>query len=331
MEGSRFAIEVATAVMTFLVVVFALAGTNTASVLRFNFAEVPQDQFWYFGAPPNPFLSRWSEIPPMLADHTRWWIAIGAGVVIGVVQFWRARPEGDSRRPMAGLFLVVYAVISLASMLGLYMLMYAQPAARVGIFMIVAWAYAAWQRWRERFPGLARFKRLIPVLGVAALAFIGYRREPAVFGAVATSALHVPRDHLFGPERPQLSEAWVTTEIIGLSQVEQLRRELRRTPTIWSTYAGLLEWQVGVLHPATDYIIHTLGPKRRAEYAAKFVEMRPELVQTIRPSYTYYEEWLEGTHWDFYRPLLERYDVSATGPWSFFWTLRPGPPSRGAP
>lgn len=325
-EASRFAVEAATAVATFLIVVFALAGTNTASVLRFNFGEVPQDQFWYFGAPPNPFLSRWSEIPPMLADHGRWWIIIAAGVVIGVVQFWRARPEDDSRRPMTSLFLVVYALVSLTSMLGLYMLMYAQPAARVGIFMVVAWAYGTWERRRDRLPTVARFGRIIPVVGIAILVLVGYLREPLVFQAVAASAVHVPRDHIFGLERPQLSEAWVATEITGLAQVEQLRRELHRTPTIWSTYAGLLEWQVGVLHPATDYIIHTLGPKRRAEYAAKFVRMRPELVQTIRPSYTYYEEWLEGTHWDFYRPLLDRYDVSATGPWSFFWTLRPGPP-----
>jgi hypothetical protein len=324
-EASRFAVEASTAVATFLVVVFALAGSSTASVLRFNFGEVPQDQFWYFGAPPNPFLSRWSEIPPMLADHTRWWIIIAAGVVIGIVQFWHARPEEDPRRPMTGLFLIVYAVISLTSMLGLYMLMYAQPAARVGIFMVIGWAYDLGQRWRDRAPALSRFKHLGPV-GVAVLVLVGYLREPLVFQAIATSAIHVPRDHILGSERPQLSEAWVATEIAGLSQVELLRRELNRTPTIWSTYAGLLEWQVGVLHPATDYIIHALGPKRRAEYAAKFVEMRPELVQTIRPSYTYYEEWLEGTHWDFYRPLLERYDVSATGPWSFFWTLRRGPP-----
>lgn len=327
LEARRFAIEAATAVTTFLIVVVALAGTHTASVLRFNFREVPQDQLWYFGAPPNPFLSRWSEIPPMLADHMRWWITIAAALVVAIVQFWRARPEEDSRRPTTDLFLVIYAVISLASMLGLYMLVYAQPATRVGVFVLVAWAYDAWRRGRDQLPReLARWRRVIPAAGVAALAILAYVRQPQVVLGIVRSAIHVPRDHVFGPVPPRMSDRWVATDVVGLSQVEQLRRELGRTPTIWSTYAGLLEWQVGVLHPATDYIIHTLGPRRRAEYAAQFVAMRPELVQTIRPSFTMYEEWLENTHWDFYRPLLERYDVSATGPWSYFWTLRAGPP-----
>jgi hypothetical protein len=327
LEAKRFAIEAATAVATFLIVVVALAGTHTVSVLRFNFREVPQDQLWYFGAPPNPFLSRWSEIPPMLADHVRWWITIGAALLIAVVQFWRARPEADSRQPMTNLFLVLYAVISLTSMLGLYMLVYAQPATRVGVFVLVAWAYDVWRRGRDQLPDtLVKWRRVIPVAGVATLAILAYVRQPLVVFGVVRSAIHVPRDHILGPVPPRMSDRWVATDVVGLSQVEQLRRQLGRTPTIWSTYAGLLEWQVGVLHPATDYIIHTLGPKRRSEYAEQFVALRPELVQTIRPSFTMYEEWLENTHWDFYRPLLERYDVSATGPWSYFWTLRPGPP-----
>jgi hypothetical protein len=228
---------------------------------------------------------------------------------------------------MTGLFLVVYALISLTSMLGLFIPAYAQPAARIATFIVLAWLHDAWTRAGERLPApVARVRNVIPVIGLAVLLLVSFMRERQAMTTIAESAVHVPRDHLFGSVRPQMSAAWVGTQVTGLAQVEQVRRRLGHTPTIWSTYAGLLEWQVGVMHPGTDYIIHALGPKRRADYAAQFAAARPDLVQTIRPAYIWYEEWLEGAHWDFYRPLLEGYDVSATGPWSFFWTPRPGPP-----
>jgi hypothetical protein len=47
--------------------------------------------------------------------------------------------------------------------------------------------------------------------------------------------------------------------------------------------------------------------------------VRPRLVQTVSPTYTPYETWLEDTSWDFYVELLEHYQVVATTPWSLFW------------
>jgi len=57
-------------------------------------------------------------------------------------------------------------------------------------------------------------------------------------------------------------------------------------------------------------------------YGDKFVAARPDIVQTLRPTYTSYEEWLETNYWNFYRPLLRDYTISATGPWSYFWLPR---------
>lgn len=326
-HGWHFVVEAATAVACFLLFVAMLAGSNAASVLRFNFGEVPQDQLWYFGAPPNAFLSRWDEILPMMAQRPRWWVTIAAAMIIAGYGVWRADSRADSRRPTTNLFLVIYALISLTSMLGLFIPAYAQPATRVAVFVVLGWLSAAWDQSKEHFPpGLRRVRPALPVVGVLAFLFLSFVREPQAMSGIARAPLHVLRDHVFGSQRPQMSNAWVDTQIAGLAQVEQVRRAIGHTPVIWSTYAGLLEWQVGVFHPATDYIIHALGPRRRSEYAAEFVAKRPDLVQTIRPGYIWYEEWLEGAHWDFYRPLLERYDVSGAGPWSFFWTPRPGPP-----
>ena len=326
-SAAGFAVEAGTAAVTFLAGVVMLAGSHTTSVLRFNFREVPMDQLWYFGAPPNAFLSRWSEIPVEMSQRPRWWVAIIASIAIAVRGIWRLKADADVRRPMADLFLVVYGLVSLTSMLGIFIIAYAQPATRVAVFVVVAWIADGWVGVRERLPAnLKRFEWAVPAAAVAIVLAISFAREQRSMAYVAKAPVHVLRDHILGDQRPAMTNAWVESQIAGLSQVEQVRRAIGRTPVIWSTYAGLLEWQVGVFHPGTDYIIHTLGPERRAAYATEFVRTKPDLVQTIRPGYIWYEEWLEGAHWDFYRPLLDRYDVSATGPWSFFWTPHVGPP-----
>ena len=325
LELRRFAVEAATAAASFLVVVAVLAGSNTLSVLRFNFREVPMDQLWYFGAPPNAFLSRWKEIPPMMAERPRWWVVILAGIVIALHSLWRAGRSVDARRALANLFLVIYGLISLTSLLGIFIPAYAQPATRATLFVVLGWVYFAWRRYAERVE--AGTRGAMVAIAALALVLLTFVRERDAFTALVRAPIHVVRDHLVGSQRPQLNDAWVESQITGLAEVQKARQSLGRMPVVWSTYAGLLEWQAGVFHPATDYIIHALGPGRRAQYARDFVARHPDLVQTIRPGYIWYEEWLEGAHWDFYRPLLERYDVSAMGPWSLFWRPRVDPPA----
>ena len=60
-------------------------------------------------------------------------------------------------------------------------------------------------------------------------------------------------------------------------------------------------------------------------YAERFAADKPDIVQTIAPTYTMYEEWLETNHWNFYRPLLRDYSIVAVGPWSYFWVRRSAP------
>ena len=99
-------------------------------------------------------------------------------------------------------------------------------------------------------------------------------------------------------------------------------------PTLWSTYAGLLEARNGLFHPSFDYIIHALGPANRVGYVEAFRRFQPRLVQTVAPVYTQYEPWIEGTSWDFYVELLRNYRLVGGTPWSLFWE-RQATPSAG--
>jgi hypothetical protein len=93
-------------------------------------------------------------------------------------------------------------------------------------------------------------------------------------------------------------------------------------PTLWSTYAGLLEARNGIFHPNFDYVIHALGPENRVAYVSEFARLKPTLVQTVDPLYTQYEAWIEGTSWDFYDELLRNYDIAGSTEWSLFWRRR---------
>jgi hypothetical protein len=322
-----FASAAGLSVVVYLFVVLLLAGpSHVAGVLRFNFAEVTKDQLWYFGAPPNPFLSEWSDILPLLSV-TRWWIVLAAAVAIACHGLWRGARADDPRRPIAEAFLMLYGLVSMASMLGSFVAVYAEPAIRVAVFVVLFWMYRQWPSWRPRLAArLPHLAPVIPLLATCGLVLATVLRQPVAVVSMVRTPLHVILAHVFGSLGSSMRPEWRETESAGLAAFREIGREVGHQPTVWSTYAGLIEADAGVFHPYTDYIIHALGPRRRAEYAERFVELRPDLVQTIRPSFSQYEEWLEGTHWNFYRPLFMDYDIMATGPWSFFWARRPGPP-----
>jgi hypothetical protein len=143
--------------------------------------------------------------------------------------------------------------------------------------------------------------------------------------AVVRTPLRMVYAHLLHGVQMEMSPPWQETQRIGDSVVARATARLGRKPVLWSTYASLVEDRHGLFHPSFDFIIHALGPDNRAEYAATFVRTKPDLVQTLAATYTGYEEWLSAHHWNFYRPLLRDYQISAVGPWSYFWTRAPQP------
>jgi hypothetical protein len=159
----------------------------------------------------------------------------------------------------------------------------------------------------------------VGVLAVAAFAFVKIDLVPT---ALLVSLPHVVRDHAFGDARFSIAGIWPETLREGQAVVDAHKTSDGKPPVIWSTYAGWIEARNGVFNPSTDYIIHALGPKARDEYVDAFRAARPQLVQTVRPSYTVYETWVENTSWAFYDELLDWYTVEAKTPWSLFWTLR---------
>jgi hypothetical protein len=141
---------------------------------------------------------------------------------------------------------------------------------------------------------------------------------------------HVLTDHVVQRKGFAAGGIWPQTLGIDSGVIAAHRDSSGGAPVFWSTYAGWAEARSGVFHPSFDYIIHALGPENRRAYLDRFHTVRPRLVQTILPTYTPYEPWLENTNWDLYRELLRGYVIADQTPWSIWWerAVVEGPPSR---
>lgn len=299
--------------------------------LAYNFRLVPMDQYWYFGSPPNRFLSRWSVVPEMLMSVPRIPLALLAGVVAVVAcirGLWRAEDVAEERERFSLTVLTVYGLVSCASLLGSYVQVYVEPLLRVLLLVGAVRldrAFAARDVRLGRTPTLGVSRLVVPFAGVAITFMLTAMTSPlAIFGVTLP---HFIADHVIKGQGGAFADMWPQTAAESQRVLDAHRTPDGKPPTLWSTYAGLLEARNGLFHPSFDYIIHALGPENRARYVDDFRRLKPTLVQTVSPTYTPYEAWIEATSWDFYSELLQHYRLMGATPWSLFWERleEPGP------
>jgi len=102
--------------------------------LKLALVDIPGDQFWYFGAPPNRFvwkLEHFAELPEVY-----WRLLVGLLLVpVVLVDCWRS-PE--QHRPLAATqaFLLLYGLLSTASYLGMMNYHYTAPLERVELLLV---------------------------------------------------------------------------------------------------------------------------------------------------------------------------------------------------
>jgi hypothetical protein len=314
-----------------LVVIGGIDGMRTS--LAYNFKLVPMDQYWYFGSPPNPFLGSWRSVPAVLLSLPRIFLTVLVGAVAVVVcarRLVRVANEPAEREQFAFTTLALYGLISSASLFGSYVHAYVQPLLRVLLLLAIVALDRALPRRDEqlgRTPLWGVSRSMVHLLAIATLFLIVV--VPSFFPSLAITVPHVVLAHVIERKGAEYTGIWPKTIVEGQAILDAHRHSDGKPPTLWSTYAGLLEARNGLFQPDFDYIIHALGPANRAKYVDHFTHARPELVQTVMPMYTQYEPWIEETSWDFYAELLQHYKVIGSTEWSFFWQRQdaatPGP------
>ena len=299
------------------------------AALHYNFSIIPAEQYWFFGAPPNIFVPSWGAAPRMILGS--WQIALGIVLVIvaNVVYIRRLvrNPDGEAGALYFSLaVLPMYGAVSLASLLGVFTPVYAQPCWRTLVLIGVLEWLAFCDRHAAR--STRAFWLGVPrpaALASATIALGSIITVPLVRTSLGGSLFHVLRAHVAGHSRFEAGGIWPVTLAEGQAVIDSYRRPDGSPPLLWSTYAGWIEAKNGAFNPSFDYMIHALGPDNRADYVRRFNASKPALVQSVLPTFTQYEPWLENTNWAFYAQLLTWYDVVATTPWSIYWARRSAP------
>ena len=323
-------------IATLLAILLIMGGvTGMKSAIAYNFRLIPMDQYWYFGSPPNPFLSSWSAMPRMFRGLPRIPITLLIGAVTAVLMLrtlWRNVDSANGRRQFALSVALLYGLISCTSLLGTYVIAYVQPLLRI-LLLVGAVLLSELLPTRDAALGrrsIAGVGRSTVLTSVVALLMM-IAVVPSMFATMFIIMPHAVMDHLVRRKGAVYSGIWPTTIPVSQAIFDSRRGPHGEPPTLWSTYAGLLEARNGLFHPTSfDYIIHALGPANRVAYVNDFKRIKPRLVQTVSPLYTQYESWIEDTSWDFYADLLRNYDLVGGTDWSLFWersdTARAAPP-----
>lgn len=270
----------------FAAVLFIATSGDMAPGLRYALVDIPGDQFWYFGAPPNAFLPRHAFVlaadpgfARFAATYVLGWAATGYLVM-------RAR----ALAPVA-VFLMVYATFGLASQLG-YIYSGNLHGSERAIFALVLATLLS-----------AAGPRLFAVPTVLAGLYI------AIWGARDFKALPVTPLH---KEEHYLSQSW-RDHVAAVGRISP-------AGTLWSVYAGLPEALRGSFHPDFDYIIHALGPRHRERYVDTFLKRQPDIVR-LDPLWRWgYGGWLLLENWAFYREVFRRYEPVYIDKWGSLWS-----------
>lgn len=291
--------------------------------LRYNLIEVPQDQFWYFGVPPNDFASSWTDFFQASGRAVFLILALLLWATVSMLNFVSNRNTPLSMQKVAVTHMLCYGAMSCASSLGMLEKGYFIPMLRIALLAALLLAF------RENWPGkiLSGFeqrKSPLKVVALSAAMALGVSCF-AVVSVLWVKRLPPHANQEPGQPLPHLSVLWRKYMAQVSSAIDQQLGQQGK-PRIWSTYSGLLEDHYQIFHPKDDYIIHALGPERRQQYLETFRSVKPEIVQTIRRSlfivYTEkrdYEQWLRNTTWDFYEEILHNYEILTTTDRSFIW------------
>jgi hypothetical protein len=301
----------------------AIGGPDgAAAAMRYAFRDLPADQFWYFGAPPNVFPYKWEHL------YARSLLLGYAGpvlVVAAVLLGWVSRDRGW--RPVGIVLLAGLAagVLGAVGYLGYMSAHYLGPPLRmmIGVGLVAAWHAGSWAAAHPAFgPAAARAFRFAGVILAGVLLVAGPSRhqssvmeaKPLYRDLRAAAADFSAGKASFGPT--------LSAHLANMTHAIDADRAARggtRLPVIWSAYAGQLEAHYGVLHPHTDYLIHALGPTGRADYLAAFRRAEPDYVSAYHRKWFSFAEWLETADWPFYEEVLLNYEPLRVTPHAVLW------------
>ena len=297
--------------------------TGAVAVLRYALVDLPADQFWFFGAPPQKFLGSVWELPK---HRELWATALGpAAAVAAVVLGWASRDRAARPTGLVLLAALADGLLGGVGYLGYVSIHYFQPLGRLALTVGLVLAWHAWV-WAANRPAVAPVSRGLRlgfgvVTGVAVVAGPTPLVPSSIVDVRGTASHLVETVAVVRESHTRLgpTASRYVAEVTAAIDADRAARGAARPPVIWSTYAGQVEAHYGVFHPHTDYAIHAIGPTGREAYHAAFQRANPDYVVTFRRDTFEYEEWLENANWGFFEEVLLNYEPLAAAQYAVVW------------
>lgn len=300
------ALGLALGIALMLLVWLAIGGiSGVRACLKFYLVEIPNDQFWFFGVPPNPVhLGPWSAHRFFTAL-----LALGPAMFLwSSWQYWRSRTEAESRLALGLMTLCGYATLALMAYLGIADEKNLFATTR-GLLAAIVCQVVALTTPREA-----------PAAGDDG----GYMRTTLFVTLLIGPLVITPltrRSGQIGFSQAYQNDLAVLMKACGAAPGEA------KTGLVWSDFSGMLEGELGIFNPHTDYIIHALGPERRESYLKTFDNVKPEFVVTAGPNFTA-TPWLWQSFWPFYRQVFLNYDIVGQTRHLHIWKRRATAPAQ---
>lgn len=302
-----------------ILILFTLATAgHPVPPLIYALRTIPSQQFWYFGVPPNSYLS-WHNLPATALHLYKIYILLA----IVFFLYRAASRRGLLKRNVkpAFLFLALYGLFSCASALGYVSFSQFFPLIKVTDVSIILLALLlidykpAKKQFRLRIP----HRVIVTAYTIAMVVLIGgalfclFRVQQFQVRALLAASVHARSK----PDRDFATPVGWGGALQAFSQIDTAGQN-----QVWSTYSSFYESNLGIFNPSHggfDYIIHALGSKNFDAYANQFVQQKPQYVITLRPDYFDYEEWLWTSDWPFYRQLLTHYSIVTKDASHYLW------------
>jgi hypothetical protein len=308
------------------------------SAIRYAFIDIPTDQGWYFGAPPNTHLT-WGNLLPGLfsTDLLRYYETfLFTAIFLLIASRFNII---SALRKRVFLFMVSGGLVAfVVSAVGGYywpsweLLPLLRASGLMGMALVVDTVLAK-KNWARLTPKLVRSRYLAKTLVVCTLILIGVAMSFSIKTYAQSLQLIKPRQTLATARIARHADDYFASSAAWKKRINILMPHIPKRASLWSTYTSVYDSIHGSLNPSTggdDYIIQALGKQGRESYEAQFIKDRPEYVITLNPKYFKYEEWLWTSDWGFYNQLFTHYQLIVQNTSHLLWRLNDKPaPAEG--
>lgn len=320
-----------------------LTAGHALEALHYALIDIPNDQGWYYGAPPNRYLT-WDNLIPGLTHYKM--IPFYMTLVVALIGMYSLRKSKQSQKQIVYgfAFMIIYGiVVFIAGVQGYYEpLIQLLPLHRVvgliAVALVVQFAFSnyLWSRIHKtvskRHTIFATLKKILPYIIVIPLAaFLVLQTKTYVQN---TNDLN-PQKVLDKARMARGKDDYFPVNPSWKYRINKFKPYINESTSVWSTYTSLydshLSHSLNASPGGEDYIIHALGDERRSAYENAFITSKPEFAITVNPAFFVYEEWLMSRHWKFYDQLLTHYDLIEKNDSHYLWKLKEKPTEQAKP